>query len=69
MDYFQMTAPCGLDCFNCHFFLAREDQKAIETKDTKNDFKFSWLYKDKGGTQHDNKIAIHIERSLVHESG
>ena len=29
MDYFQMTAPCGLDCFNCHFFLARKDQEAM----------------------------------------
>ena len=28
MDYFQMTAPCGLDCFNCHFYLARENKKA-----------------------------------------
>ena len=31
MDYFQMTAPCGLDCFNCHFFLAHEDQEAMNT--------------------------------------
>jgi hypothetical protein len=30
MDYFLMTAPCGLDCFNCHFFLANEDQEARE---------------------------------------
>ena len=30
MDYFQMTAPCGLDCFNCHFFLAHEDQEAMK---------------------------------------
>ena len=29
MDYFQMTAPCGLDCFNCQFFLARKDQEAM----------------------------------------
>ena len=30
MDYLQMTAPCGLDCFNCHFFLAHdEDQEAM----------------------------------------
>ncbi|MFC1788842.1 DUF3795 domain-containing protein [Thermodesulfobacteriota bacterium] len=29
MDYFQMTAPCGLDCFNCHFFLAHENQEAM----------------------------------------
>jgi hypothetical protein len=31
MDYLKMTAPCGLDCFNCHFFLAREDQEAMNT--------------------------------------
>lgn len=29
MDYFQMTAPCGLDCFNCDFFLAHENQEAM----------------------------------------
>ena len=31
MDYLQMTAPCGLDCFNCVFYLAREDQEAMNT--------------------------------------
>ena len=31
MDYLKMTAPCGLDCFNCHFFLARESQEAMNT--------------------------------------
>ena len=31
MDYEQMTAPCGLDCFNCHFFLARKDEEAMST--------------------------------------
>ena len=25
MDYKQMTAPCGLDCFNCPVYLANED--------------------------------------------
>jgi hypothetical protein len=25
MDYRQLTAPCGLDCFNCAVYLARED--------------------------------------------
>ena len=30
MDYYQMTAPCGLDCFNCTFFLAHEDQEAMK---------------------------------------
>ncbi len=29
MDYLQMTAPCGLDCFNCHFFLAHENRDAM----------------------------------------
>lgn len=31
MDYFQMTAPCGLDCFNCQFYLAKEDKEAQKT--------------------------------------
>ena len=26
-----MTAPCGLDCFNCHFYLAREHKEAMNT--------------------------------------
>ena len=26
MDYHQMTAPCGLDCFNCPLYLANENQ-------------------------------------------
>ena len=31
MDYLQMTAPCGLDCFNCHFYLAHKDEEAMST--------------------------------------
>lgn len=27
MDYRHMTAPCGLDCFNCPVYLANENQK------------------------------------------
>lgn len=27
MDYKQMTAPCGRDCFNCLLYLARENQQ------------------------------------------
>jgi hypothetical protein len=27
MDYNQMTAPCGLDCFNCPVYLARENEE------------------------------------------
>lgn len=31
MDYKQMTAPCGLDCFNCMFYLADKDDQARDT--------------------------------------
>lgn len=30
MDYYHMTAPCGLDCFNCHFYLAHKNRKSME---------------------------------------
>jgi len=31
MDYIQMTAPCGLDCFNCPMYLANENGKLRNT--------------------------------------
>lgn len=30
MNYSQMTAPCGLDCFNCTFYLANEKADAMK---------------------------------------
>jgi hypothetical protein len=27
MDFIQMTAPCGLDCFNCPLYLANENKE------------------------------------------
>ncbi len=27
MDYYKMTAPCGLDCFNCPMYLASENKE------------------------------------------
>ena len=27
MDYTRMTAPCGLDCFNCPLYLAKENKE------------------------------------------
>lgn len=30
MNYKLMTAPCGLDCFNCPLFLAKENDKIRE---------------------------------------
>jgi hypothetical protein len=35
MDYRHMTAPCGLDCFNCPVYLAREDE-GLRTKISQN---------------------------------
>ena len=29
MDYVQMTAPCGLDCFNCHYSLAKDNPASM----------------------------------------
>jgi hypothetical protein len=26
MDYKNLTAPCGRDCFNCYFYLAKENE-------------------------------------------
>ena len=31
MDYAKMTAPCGLDCFNCPMYLANENKKLRNT--------------------------------------
>ena len=31
MDYKQMTAPCGLDCFNCALYLASENNDLRKT--------------------------------------
>jgi len=35
MDYKQMTAPCGLDCFNCPMYLAGENEE-LRAKISKN---------------------------------
>ena len=35
MDHRQMTAPCGLDCFNCPMYLACED-KELRVKVSRN---------------------------------
>ena len=29
MDYLELTAPCGLDCFNCLTYLASQDDEVI----------------------------------------
>ena len=39
MDYKQMTAPCGLDCFNCPIYLMTSD------KDPRNNIAMKLLFK------------------------
>ena len=63
MDFYRMTAPCGLDCFNCHFYLAYEDQTAMETVQ-----EISEKYKMpvdtllcKGCRAHDGRIPLHVK--------
>lgn len=33
MDYLQMTAPCGLACFNCSYYLATENEERRKKPD------------------------------------
>lgn len=40
MDYRQMTAPCGLDCFNCPMYLANDDEKLRKLISEKNNIPY-----------------------------
>ena len=62
MDYFRMTAPCGLDCFNCRLYLAQEDQ---ETRKEVEELAREWdvpmeKMLCKGCRDHDGRIPIQI---------
>ncbi|VFQ44795.1 DUF3795 domain-containing protein [Desulfoluna butyratoxydans] len=60
MDYFQMTAPCGLDCFNCHFYLARENEEvraAVEKMSEEYNVPVEIML-CKGCRHHDGKIPL-----------
>jgi hypothetical protein len=32
MDYLELTAPCGLDCFNCAFYLATQGDQGSQAQ-------------------------------------
>jgi len=62
MDYEQMTAPCGLDCFNCAFFLTPEDPDArsqIEQWSREYDIPLE-VMKCQGCRNHEGRIPIHM---------
>ena len=60
MDYLKMTAPCGLDCFNCHFFLARKEQEAmnkVEQLSTEHNIPIEVMFCN-GCRAHDGRIPL-----------
>jgi hypothetical protein len=60
MDYRQMTAPCGLDCFNCTFYLAREDDEAMKQVELwAEQYKIPTdIMQCRGCRNHDGKIPL-----------
>ena len=62
MDYFQMTAPCGLDCFSCVFYLAHEDQEAMKSVEKmSNEYNVPVnIMLCKGCRSHDGKIPLQM---------
>jgi len=62
MDYREMTAPCGLDCFNCVFFLAPENpdaQAQIEQWSREYDVPLE-IMQCRGCRAHDGQIPLHM---------
>ena len=64
MDYFKMTAPCGLDCFNCQFFLANDNAEALEmVKKMAEDYSMPVdVMLCKGCRAHDGRIPLQKHR-------
>ena len=62
MDYFHLTAPCGLDCFNCTFYLAAENQEARSQLDQwSKEFNIPREFMDcRGCRHHDGKIPVQL---------
>ena len=44
MDYKLMTAPCGLDCFNCPVFLAKDNEQIRKIVAEKTSLPFEIAY-------------------------
>jgi Protein of unknown function (DUF3795) len=61
MDLLLLTAPCGLDCFNCPFYLAAADTEALQYVRTVSQQLGIPAEKltCKGCRAHDGRIPIH----------
>jgi hypothetical protein len=62
MDYFQMTAPCGLDCFNCTFYLASASPDAMaQLEQWSQEYGIPIeVMPCKGCRHHDGKIPVQL---------
>ncbi len=62
MDYLKLTAPCGLDCFNCQFYLANDDKDMLEiVKKIAEEYKMPLeLMLCKGCRAHDGRIPLQL---------
>lgn len=60
MDYAHLTAPCGLDCFNCAFFLVDSDEEASQQiKEWSNELQIPLeIMKCRGCRPHDGQIPL-----------
>ncbi len=60
MDYTHLTAPCGLDCFNCAFFLVDIDEEASkQVKKWSNELQIPLeIMKCRGCRSHDGQIPL-----------
>ena len=62
MDAFRLTAPCGLDCFNCAFYLAKENpeaRKQVEQWSTQFNVPIEYMKCD-GCRDEDGRIPLQI---------
>lgn len=64
MDILHLTAPCGLDCFNCRFYRAAEDPAAMEElKEISKtyDIPLTAMF-CKGCRAHDGRIPLQLQQ-------
>ena len=62
MDHLLMTAPCGLDCFNCPFYLAAADSDALQYVRAVSELVGVPVEKltCKGCRAHDGRVPAHV---------
>jgi hypothetical protein len=61
-DYQELTAPCGLDCFNCTFYLAPDNPEAMaQLKKWSEEYQVPLEHMEcRGCRHHDGKIPLQM---------